>query len=184
MGCLTCCCRLILILTNSNCTCSIVLVILLTVILIVHELTKDRIGHATCTCSWLRMRAATSADSLDPVHVVRGGGLCAISLLSWAFILAKVVIASQLRYPRLVSHLRCDLPHVKLLESWTALKAEFNVAFLVEDQVAIQCQINQLLAIFETWYTFKCSDFIIRQENSLQFWTVVESVNLVDDISS
>ena len=67
----------------------------------------------------------------------------------------------QLCNSSLVSHLSRDFTHVELLQIWAAFEAKFNVAFLVENEIAVESEIRKLVAIFQTRYVFKVGDLVV-----------------------
>ena len=77
-------------------------------VLVIHEGSKHWVCHTSSTCCWLNMLATTCSNTLNAVHVVRGGSLsaiCGLSLSSSSIILAKVIVSGELGDASLVSHL-------------------------------------------------------------------------------
>lgn len=64
-----------------------------------------------------------------------------------------------------------------MLQIRTCHDTELEVSFQMKDWVAIESQLLQLICILETRYILKLLDPIVRQENPLQSWTVLEAVD-------
>ena len=69
------------------------------IVVVVHEGAEEWVSHTTSSCCWLYMLIPNSIDTLNSIHIVRGGSLCAISRLCLSIttiIFPKVIITCQL----------------------------------------------------------------------------------------
>ena len=124
--------------------------------------------------------------ALNAVHIVGRGRLRAVLGGSGRLrasrppILHNVIIASQLIKSAQIAHFRRYFPHIELLEVWAAFEAELDVAFLVEEEVAVERQVAELRAVLQAGDAREVGDLVVGEEDALQVGTVVQPVHLVD----
>jgi hypothetical protein len=84
----------------------------------------------------------------------------------------------------IISHFLGDFHHVQILESRAVLDAELEIAFLVCHRVAIKSKLCQLVGVLDTLDALELFNSVVRQENSLQSWALVQSLHRFDHISA
>jgi hypothetical protein len=77
-----------------------------------------------------------------------------------------------------------DLHHVEILECWTILDAELEVPLLVSDRISIESKLRQLMSILDRLDVVKLFNPIIREEDSLESWAVIETLNRFNQVST